>query len=94
MSLTRDEALSVVSLETMRSELRIPNDSHDDLLLGQIHDAVNYIQQATGRALADLGALRPAIISTVRDAYNGNRTVGPDAAANTFLSIYRSYKAD
>ena len=94
MSLTENESLSLVSLAAMKTELRIPDaeTSHDAMLTGQIHDAANFVQQATGLALADLGALAPAIVSTVRDAYNGNREIGPNAAANTFLSVYRSYK--
>ena len=86
----------MVGLASMKDELRIPpgETSHDDLLTGQIHDAANFVQQATGRTLADLGVMRPAIVSTVRDAYNGTREIGPEAAANTFLSVYRSYKTD
>ena len=36
-------ALDIVSLATMRSELRIPDDSHDDLLLSQINSAVSFV---------------------------------------------------
>ena len=96
MILTREQALTIVSLSTMKLELRIPESetSHDELLAGQIHDAVNFVSRATGRTLADLPVLRPAIVSTVRDVYNGVREIGPDAAANVFLSVFRSYKTD
>ncbi len=36
-------ALEVVSLATIRSELRIPDDSHDGLLTGQIAAAVSFV---------------------------------------------------
>ena len=75
----------------MRSELRIPDDSHDDLLLGQIRDAANYVSQATGAALADLPPLRPAIISFCRELYDGNRELPPNSTGFALMDVYRSY---
>ena len=91
MIITEKEALSVVSLATMRNELRIPDDSHDALLSGQIHDAANYASQSTGLGLDDLAPLRAAIVSAVRDMYNGVQQIGPNAAAYGWMTPYRSY---
>ena len=92
MIITEKEALSVVSLATIRSELRIPDDSHDALLSGQIHDAANYVSETTGLGLDDLAPLRAAIVSAVRDMYNGVQQIGPNAAAYGWMTPYRSFK--
>ena len=86
--LTEKEALSVVSLATIRSELRIPDGSHDVLLAGQIRDAANYVSETTGLALADLPPLRAAIISAVRAQYNGGQQIGPNAAHFTWMDSF------
>ena len=91
MNITEKEALSVVSLATMRSELRVPDDSHDALISRQIHDAANYVSQATGAALADLPPLRPAIISFCRELYNGTRELPPNSSGFALMDVYRSY---
>ena len=93
MIITEKEALSVVSLATMRSELRIPDDSADALLSGQIHDAANYVSQSTGLGLDDLAPLRAAIVAAVRSQYDGAAKLGPDAAHNSWMAPYRSYVA-
>ena len=90
MSLSQTEALNLVSLESMRSELRIPDDSHDALLRGQITSAANYVQEATGRELADLP--RAAIVSLTRELYNGRRKLADDSAVFALMDIYRSYE--
>lgn len=46
-------ALDIVSLATMRSELRIPDDSHDALLLGQINSAVSFVSEPLRAPLLD-----------------------------------------
>ena len=89
--LTQAEALTLVSLATIRAELRIPDDSHDELLSGQIHDAANYVSETTGLGLDDLAPLRAAIVAAVRDMYNGVQQIGPNAAAYGWLSPFRSY---
>ena len=107
MNVTLADALSVVSLETVKQELRIPPFSvpedpaaaaavaaaqkeHDDFLIGQLRDAVAFVSQSTGLELADLP--RPAIISAVRDMYNGVQQIGPNAAAYGWMTPYRSFK--
>ena len=92
MNITESEALSVVSLAAARSELRIPDDSHDALLKSQIISAVSFVSQSTGLALADLPAAKPAIVSAVRDMYNGVQQIGPNAAAYGWMTPYRSFK--
>ena len=46
-------SLDVVSLATMRSELRIPDDSHDALLIGQINSAVSFVSEQIRAPLLD-----------------------------------------
>ena len=91
--LTQAEALTLVPLESIRSELRIPDDSHDKLLSEQIFSAANFVQQTTGLALADMQPVRAAIVSAVRDLYNGEQKIGPNAAAFSLLAPFRSFKA-
>ena len=44
-------------------------------------------------ALADLPALRPAIISAVRSQYDGNRELSPKASVHAWMAPFRSYKS-
>ena len=101
MILSENDALSIVSLESMKTELRIPlptptnrADEHDELLAAQITAAANFVAQSAGVGLADLGALRPAIVSSARSMYNGAVEITPAAAANAFVAVYRDYSAD
>ena len=96
MILTQAQALTIVSLATMKTELRIPAGevSHDALLSEQITNAANFVAQSTGLALADLPPVAAAIIAAARDLYNGNREVSEDAAQYAWLAPYRSYKAE
>ena len=93
MILTQAQAFSLVSLASMKTELRIPLSevSHDALLSDQIHSAANFVMEATGRPLSDLHLLRQAIVSAARDMYNGVQQIEPDAAAYAWLQPYRSY---
>ena len=92
MSLTQTEALSIVSLETMKTELRIPlsETSHDALLSEQITNAANYVAASTGLELADLPPLRSAIVAATRDQYDGYREIGPRAAVHAWADPFRS----
>ena len=92
--ITQAQALLIVPLATMKDELRIPPDilEHDALLAGQITDATNFIATATGVALADLPALRPAITSACRELYDGYRELKEDSAVYGWLAPFRSYK--
>ena len=60
MALTESQALAVVSLALMKTELRIEQSetSHDALLVSQIVNAVSFVKEATGRDVADFPALR------------------------------------
>ena len=51
MPITESQALAVVSLSLMKTELRIEQTetSHDPLLTAQIVAAVSYAKEATGR---------------------------------------------
>ena len=90
--ITEAESLAIVSLVTMKSELRIPLDSHDHdaLLSQQIHAAAGFVMASTGMVLADLHLLRPAIIAGVRQAYDGGLGVSPKAAHYTWMAPFRS----
>ena len=102
MSLTQAEALTIVSLDSMRTELRIPpvdplrpteGTEHDGLITSQIHSAASFVMESTGAALADLPPLRPAIVSLCRELYDGYRELSPTATAFAWLQPYRSYAA-
>ena len=99
MSLTQTEALSVVSLTTMKTELRIPlpdpadpgrGSEHDDLLAEQIHAAAAFVMESTGTALADLAPLRPAIVAAVRSQYDGAREITQKSAIHAWAAPFRS----
>ena len=99
--ITEAEALAVVSLASMRTELRFPpinplkpdeGTEHDVLITRQIHDAANFAARSTGVALADLHLLRPAIIAAVRQNYDGYREIRPTEAFYALLAPFRSYK--
>ena len=94
MNITQAEALSVVSLDSMKAELRIPpaEASQDKLLSDQIFSAANFVLQSTGLALADLVPLRAAIIAAVRAQYNGRERIEPEAALYGWMAPYRTYK--
>ena len=93
--ITEENALLILPLATMKDELRIPVDitEHDDLLTSQITDAVSFVSKSTGRGVADLAALRPAIVSACRALYNGEHEIAQDAAHYGWLDPFRSYKA-
>ena len=91
MSITQTEALAIVDLVTMKTELRIPlsEASHDLLLSAQIHDAANFAARSTGVALADLHLLRPAIVAAVRQVYNGGQEIRETAATYAWMAPFR-----
>ena len=94
-NITENEALAVVSVADMKEALRVPatESSHDALLTRQIHDAANYVMQATGVPLAELGPLRAAIVSLTRELYDGRHELSPDSAVFALLAPFRSYEA-
>ena len=86
------EALVLLPILTMRAELRIPDDSHDDLITGQIVAAWNFISEMTGRGYADLGnpALRSAAVLLVRQLYDGDKVIKPSAAFYAIVDPFRN----
>ena len=92
MAITETEALTLLPLATMKSELRIPDDSHDDLVTGQIVAAWNFISELTGRGSADLdnAALRSGAILLVRELYGGYREIKPNAAFYALIDPFRN----
>ena len=94
MNLTQAEALTIVSLDSMKTELRIPLSevSHDALITSQLVAAVNFVARSTGLALADLPPLRPAIVFAVRSLYDGPREIGPRSATYAWMQPFRSYR--
>ena len=93
-TITESEALQILSLERLRSELRIPDDSHDALLGQQIHSALAYISELTGRGSLDLDhpALKAAGVLLCRQLYDGAREIRPTAAFWSLLGPFRSYR--
>ena len=96
--ITQAEALGVVSLAAMKTELRITLDihEHDDLITKQIQSAVSHVARTTGataQVLAEQTALRSAAVLLVRELYDGAREIRPNAAFNLLMRPYRSYKA-
>ena len=93
--ITEAQALSLVSLDSMKTELRIPlsESAHDALLSEQIHSAASFVMESTGLALADMPAVRPAIIAGVRSQYDGRPELGPLSAVFAWAQPFRSYKA-
>ena len=91
MSITQTEALATLPLAAMKEELRIPatESSHDALLTRQIHDAANYVSQATSRPLSDLHLLRSAIVAAVRAQYDGGQEIRETAAAYAWMAPFR-----
>ena len=81
--------------EKTRTELRIPDGetSHDDLLTDQLVAAVSYVSRTTGRTGDDLLPLRAAVVSFVREQYDGYRKLPPDTSGFGWMDPYRSYKA-
>ena len=92
MPVTEAEALAVLSLATMKLELRIEasETSHDALLTAQIVNAVSYVSEATGREAADLAELRPSIVAVVREQYDGRRQLPERATFDAWMDPYRS----
>ena len=90
--ITEAESLAIVSLVTMKSELRIPLDSHDHdaLLSQQIHAAAGFVMASTGVGIADLP--RTAVVAVVRAQYDGGLEVSPKAAHYIWMAPFRSYK--
>ena len=90
--ITEAESLQILPLATMRAELRIPDDSHDDLVTGQIVAAFNFISELTGRGYSDLGnpALRSAAVLMVRTLYNGGAEIKPSAAVYALVDPFRN----
>ena len=86
------EALVLLPLNITRRELRIPDDSHDDILTGQIVAAWNFVSELTGRGYSDLGnpALRSAAILVVRQLYNGYNEIKPNAAFFAIVDPFRN----
>ena len=92
MAVSESQALGIVSLAAMKDELRIEQTetSHDELIKSQIVNAVSYVSEATGRAVADLGELRQAVVTACREQYDGEREITPNAAHNSWLDPFRS----
>ena len=92
MAVTESQALALVSLETMRDELRIPqtDTSQTALLTAQIVAAVNFVMQSTGREVADLAELRPAITAVVREQYDGQRGLAENPSFDAWMDPFRS----
>ena len=90
--ITEAESLQILPLATMRAELRIPDDSHDDLVTGQIVAAFNFISECTGRGAGDLDnpALRSAAILLCRELYGGYREIKPNAAFYALIDPFRN----
>ena len=94
-NITEAQALGIVSLETMKAELRIPlaETAHDALLTRQITDAVVFVAQATGATGDGLLPLRAAAVAVVRALYDGQSEISRNASHSALLAPFRSYEA-
>lgn len=91
-------ALEIVTLERMKTELRIPLTitDHDSIIEGQINSAVNFVSEYTGRKLVDPdrdnivipAALEMAIIALVRDLYTGTRDLRSYSIINAMIDPF------
>ena len=92
-NISESEALGIVSLDSMKNELRIPpgTPEHDALLTEQIHAAANFVAKSTGVGLSDLHLVRPAIVSAVRNLYDGYIEISPASSAFAWMAPFRSY---
>ena len=92
-TITQAESLQILSLDRMRSELRIPDNSHDTLLTEQIHSALAYIGEVTARGAGDLDhpSLKAAGVVLVRRLYDGGGEIKPTAAFWALLAPFKSY---
>ena len=97
-------AIDVVSLDTMKAELRINTGvtDHDALLIRQIGAAVSFVESAvsfveskTGATLdaASPEALKQAVILLVRQFYDGYREIRPTEAFYALIAPYRQFVA-
>ena len=89
--ITEAQALGVVSLATMKRELRIElaGTSHDALLTAQILAAVSYLSAATGLVDEKLEGLRLATVSLVRDLYDGRSDIKETSGGAAFAEVFR-----
>ena len=101
MAITEAEALIVVPLSIMRTELRIPpvnplrpteGTEHDALIISQIVSAVSFVSQSTGATGDDLIPLRAAVIAIVRNLYDGGGEIGPNASFAALMRPFKSYE--
>ena len=94
--ITEAQALNLLSVELLRQELRIPDDSHDVLLTAQIVAAWNFIASATDRGAGDLTnpALRSAAIVLCRRLYDGDWEIKPTAAFWALIDPFRRLYGD
>ena len=90
-NISEAEALTILPLATMRMELRIPDDSHDELVTGQIVAAVNFVSVATDRGAGALlnPALRSGAILLCRQLYDGDREIRPTASFWALIDPFR-----
>ena len=91
---SESEALSVVGLDLMKTELRIPltETSHDDLLKSQITNAISHLKRTTDIEPADMPpALRASAVALVRLAYDGVSGLPEDPTFEALLAPWQSF---
>ena len=86
----------IVSLDRMKTELRIPLDvtDHDAMIGYQIEAAMSWVSQVTGHDLFDndfvitpgLKTLEAAVILLARDLYNGSRSERTNSLVKAMVS--------
>ena len=94
MAITEAQALTIVSLDSMKTELRIPLSEveHDALIIGQILAAASFVSRSTGRTGGDLMPLRAAVVAAARAQYDGEPDISRSPAHDAWLAPFRSYK--
>ena len=91
---SESEALMVLGLDLMKTELRIEltETSHDVLLTSQIVAAISYLQRTTNIAPTDMPpALRASAVALVRLAYDGVGGLPEDPTFDALMAPWQSY---
>lgn len=90
--------LEIVTLDRMKTELRIPASitDHDQIITQQISSAVSYVSERTGRNLENddtlideiPDALRQAVIMLVRSLYSGEGTLSGNSMVDSLIEPF------
>ena len=83
-------ALDVLSLEVAKRQLRVTDDSADEIVLDAISSAVYFVRDAGQVTLAEIAAsptLIQAAIVAMREFYNGYSEIPPAHAVWSLINV-------